>query len=215
MNSKDAFCITENYTRTNEFNSARKKLKFNFIQNEHRFMQSDLSDLEKTLKINKEIINSLVKDNNSKGPIVKLNEENLLLQNTIKTLKKQRDDYHAKYLMSNQLLYDTKMKADEDIREYKEKNIDLVEELNRKEYSLQNLQRKCYKLGPMLKTYKIKNKEINELLHELGAKTLGGNKISNVIEENKILLKELNKARSKIRELETKIKAMSKVIINL
>ena len=191
--------------------SARGKLKANFLQSDRLLQDSRIKDLEKTLRINKEMITSLIDsnaklDSNSKSICAQLNEENTFLQNQIKVLKKQRDDYHSKWLIGQQIVEECKAKEEELELQFQEKLGELREELKQKEYAAQNIQHKYNKAENILKKYSSKEKEICLLLRELNADTQGEcRKITNVIEENQQLTAALHAASKKIENLESRL----------
>lgn len=158
------------------------------------------------MKLNKEIIAELISNEPKAraGALEKMNQENKFLQIQINTIKSQRDDLHAKLLISNQIIEEFKAKEHEHINEENEKIKDLLDQLNQKEFVLQSLEQKYNKAEGMLKKFSCQSLEVCMLLRELGSEQNYAKipKISNVIEENKNLRAEIENQKKIIEKLE-------------
>ena len=196
----------------------RGHIKGCFVERANKEYDSDYKDLEKTLKINKELIGTLIKTSDkmagsAKEALAKLNEENCFLLNQIKTLKKQRDDYHGKNFISQQIVEELKAKLYEEQAEHKAKLGELLEALDRKEYSIQLIQHQYSKAEAILKQCATYDYGVALLIEELNIDMnytgAGGKKITTMIDKTKSLMSELSKAQTKISELEIKLEQES------
>jgi hypothetical protein len=66
-----------------------------------------------------------------------LNHENELLENKLKRITEERDSLHARMLILQQIVEDTKDKEDDVAEMFKDEIEELKENLERKEYLLQ------------------------------------------------------------------------------
>jgi len=191
-----------------------KKLKeqmqarVNYVKNEESFQKIELKGLKKTLTINKEIITLLLKDKlDHKQVLSKLNEENIYLLNQIQLLKKQRDTYHGKNLIAEQVIAELKYKARNEFKDYKHTAINFIDELDNKEFVIQNLQYKYNKLEKVIRKYAKQDSELAALLEEFdGDKLKHSRKITSIIHENKKLTRELEKVKRKVCEFEQRLR---------
>ena len=188
----------------------RASIRGSFMQKSNDLRERDYKDLDKTLKINKDLIATLIKStdksaNPMKDALAKLNEENGFLMNQIKTIKKQRDDYHGKYFLSEQIIEELKEKNKEELAEHKAKVAELLEELNQKEYVAQFVQYRYNKTEAMLKKCAMKDHEVTAFLKEMNVdlRANAGKRISTVVEETKLMMNELAKAQKRIQQLES------------
>ncbi len=186
----------------------RNKIKASFLQREKTQQENYIKDLEKSLRINKELISSLTagdpKLERGKATIDKLNQENAFLHTQIKTLKGQRDDYHAKWLIAQQIVEEFKVKEKAELALHRSEIDELRAQLDEKEYAAQLAQQKFNKVESALQKSTRKDKNLCFLLMELHADlecVESSKKISNVIEENRRLQSELGAARAKITTL--------------
>jgi len=193
----------------------RAKIKSAFLRKESEFHRHDIEDLENTIDINKKLINILITNckemgDNSKKALIILNQENKYLNNNIKLLKSQRDYYHSQNLISKQIIEGMKAKHLEELNEQKAKVTELLENLNQKEYIIQDAQYKYTEIIKELKEHAKEDPIIAELLWKLDTTsitTLG--KITNVIKENKELLKEIARLNERLNKLEEKVNERS------
>ena len=114
----------------------------NYLESENQNLQMENEDLSTTLKINKDIIQSLLTgdrkfDAQFEYAFAQITQENELWETRVKTLTQQRDRLLAEQLMQQQIISHTQDK-EEDIAEiYKDEIDELKESLERKEYLLQ------------------------------------------------------------------------------
>ncbi len=195
--------------------TARRKIKGAFLERDKFQMSSYIKDLEKTLAINKEIISELLtgakQEGQSRKIIMSLNQENARLQTQLKTVVKQRDSYQARLLITEQIIEEYKGKEGSCENQAHEKAQELLDQLNRKEYVVQSYERKFHRLFPILKKYSEKDDELRKLLKELNLNVHEERRITNLVEENAVLVTEVKTARQKMAELEFKVTELSKV----
>jgi hypothetical protein len=177
--------------------TGRGMIKFDFTKKDRDQLQRYIKDLEETVSINKEILNDLISGNISnvkhKDALLKLNKENANLSKLIKTTVKQRDDAQYKALINAQLTEDYKEKEREIYNECQEKIQELKDQLSRKEYMLQHLEKKYYEAEKLLKKYAKNDIDIRKMIESKSAKDVTN--ISNVVVENEGLKNDLNKLK--------------------
>eukprot|EP00826_Nyctotherus_ovalis_P050909 TRINITY_DN6307_c0_g1_i11.p1 TRINITY_DN6307_c0_g1~~TRINITY_DN6307_c0_g1_i11.p1 ORF type:complete len:342 (-),score=70.63 TRINITY_DN6307_c0_g1_i11:191-1216(-) len=185
-----------------------RNTKVDFLKTEESFLRGDLKAVKKTLSINKEIISTLIKERvNPKEIISKLNEENVYLLKQIKLLKSQRDTYHRKNFLANQIIAELKHKARNDFKDYKDTAINFLDELDCKEFVIQNLQYKYNRLEEVVRKYAKQDAELAELLKDFDSDRLKHSKrITGIVCENKKLSEELARCGQRLHELEGKLR---------
>jgi len=192
--------------------TTRKTVRASFIANERAQTAEYIKNLEQTLAINKEIISEMMGKNQSSGSmksmITKLNNENGNLQNQLKKVIKDRNEAQSKLLIAEQLVENYKKHEIDACKDLQDKQIELVDQLNRKEYFLQNMERKYARAISLLTKFAHKDQEIKKGLKELKADIKGEQKVTNVVEENTRLSKELAEEKEKNKLLEKKIKEL-------
>lgn len=186
----------------------RAKIRADFVKKDNDLHNQDTKDLENTLKINKNLISILISDHNnieakSKDALLMLNQENTYLQNNIKLLKSQRDHYHTQCLILKQMSENLKAKHLEDLNEQKVKVSELLESLNKKEYTIQSIQHKFNEVVETLRENSKGDGKIANLLWQIDTTPIDG-MITNVIRENKLLAEEIARINEKLRKLEEK-----------
>lgn len=186
-----------------------RKAKADFLNTEEKLLRDDLKAAKKTLSINKEIISTLIKERvNPKEIISKLNEENIYLLKQIKLIKSQRDTYHRKNLLANQIIAELNHKARNDFKDYKDTAVNFLDELDCKEFVIQNLQYKYNRLEEVVRKYARQDAELAELLKDFDADRLKHSKrITGIVCENKKLGEELAKCKQRLCELEGKLRS--------
>lgn len=199
---KPSLCFTE----AGGGNSpARDEIKGKFMGQEQIQTQNYIKDLEKNLFINKQIITELLSQEKSQGQIKKvidkLNSENANLQDQLKKAIKERNEYQGKLLITEQIVENNKTKEQEICKEYDEKILNLVDQLNRKEYSIQCMESKYNRIKILLNKFSHKDPELKKNIKELRLELPENSKIVNVVEENAALIQELNEEKKKVQEL--------------
>jgi len=169
--------------------------KASFIENDFLQMQNYIKNLEKTVAINKEIINDLCSKTSktSDGKFVdKLNIENKELLQQVKKLTKERDELQTKVLVSEQIIDEFKKKENEMILEYDLKIKQMRENENK---SISENHKKC--------------KYLEEIIDKLN-KDLSCKEREEILQKEKSRLETtLNNAHSRINELEIKLEQLS------
>eukprot|EP00826_Nyctotherus_ovalis_P043365 TRINITY_DN4557_c0_g4_i2.p1 TRINITY_DN4557_c0_g4~~TRINITY_DN4557_c0_g4_i2.p1 ORF type:complete len:308 (+),score=85.93 TRINITY_DN4557_c0_g4_i2:239-1162(+) len=200
--NQQIFCEAYDDKKLKDHRQARN----NFLKTEEDLLRSELKGIKKTLAINKEIIMVLTKQQANQA-LAKLNEENIYLLNQIKLLKKQRDTYHKKSFIAEQIIAELRYKARDDFKDYKDTAINFIDELDSKEYVIQNLQYKYDRLEETVRKYARQDTELAAMLKEHDADRLRqSRRITSVVNENKRLGQELAKAKKRIRELEQRLR---------
>ena len=112
-----------------------------YLESENTNLQLENDDLNNTLKINKDIIQTILKGDKSYNAQVEyamaqITQENELWESRVKTLTEQRDQLQASFLLSQQVKEGQKDQEDDIEGIYKEEIDELKENLERKEYLL-------------------------------------------------------------------------------
>eukprot|EP01022_Parablepharisma_sp_SALTPOND_P026599 TRINITY_DN64470_c0_g1_i1.p1 TRINITY_DN64470_c0_g1~~TRINITY_DN64470_c0_g1_i1.p1 ORF type:complete len:465 (+),score=75.71 TRINITY_DN64470_c0_g1_i1:103-1497(+) len=198
-------------TDVNEsYGNERKQLKLSFIEKEKEQNGDYLQDLERTVKINKEIISELLKgdklQSTYKSVCEKLNLENSTLHKQVEEARKGRDESQAKVLICSQIIEDYKRKEEENREEFAEKKRELLDQLSRKEYMLQLHERRYLKVEELLVKYAKQEQEVWKSIKEMNLEINGVPKsIENVAAENETLSKKLIQCQNQIKSLEAKL----------
>ena len=172
--------------------AVRQKLKISFLELEKEERQQYVADLEATIVINKQIIQELCTsstDVNAKTKAVfdKLNRENVELISRVKNLVKQRSELEGKVLIHAQIIEENRRREAEHLQEYKETALELKEQLNKKEYILQHLEKRCSDAEQMIMKYLKNSPEARSILAQMQITINQNTGISNVVEQNKLL----------------------------
>ena len=113
-----------------------------YLEAENTNLALENDDLNNTLKINKDIIQTILKGDKSydaqvEYAIAQITQENELWESRVKTLTEQRDQLQASYLLSQQVIEGGKHQEADIDGIYKEEIDELKDNLERKEYLLQ------------------------------------------------------------------------------
>lgn len=190
----------------------RNKVRIAFMEREKKEVQSYISDLEVTVAINKSIIQDLCTSGpkevaGQKAALHKLNDENIALQKQLKEFKKQRDEALARVLILEQMLEELRAKEAEQINELKEKNTELLEQLNLKEYHIQVYEKRCNDAEALVIRYLKNVPEAMEAIGEVHAPINEGMGISNVVIQN-------SKMKAKVAELTSEMTRLKRELSN-
>ena len=185
--------------------------KNGYVKREFIEMENYIKDLESTLAINKEIISELIKKtltNEQERKILEsLNSENTTLHKQFVRTMKERDEARAKLLISDQIINHSKKHEEELIVEMNAMKSELVDQLNRKEFRLQKLEKKYDNVINVLESFRHKDQAIKKLLDNLNADKRTDYKISNVLTTNNYLQEQLLKEKEKVKTLTSEISA--------
>ena len=135
----DSHNYSMNSTRTMQ---DKRVMKIMYLENENKNLITMIEDLQTTLKINKGIIKNLVDQKKGVNQVIEytfnqLSHENELLEGKMKRVVEERDSLHARMLILQQIVEDTKDKEDDVAEMFKDEIEELKENLERKEYLLQ------------------------------------------------------------------------------
>ena len=134
----DSHNYSMNSTRTMQ---DKRVMKIMYLENENKNLITMIEDLQTTLKINKGIIKNLVDQKKGVNQVIEytfnqLSHENELLEGKMKRVVEERDSLHARMLILQQIVEDTKDKEDDVAEMFKDEIEELKENLERKEYLL-------------------------------------------------------------------------------
>lgn len=185
----------------------RKLVKLNFIASEKEQAKLYIRDLEKSLKINKEVIAELIgtslPEEKYKKALERLNSENAVLRAQVERLTLEREEAAGKLLITEQIVATLRNNEGECRKELMEKQKEILDQLNRKEFLMQKLERKYEKALAALKMLEHKDQNASKVLKLLKADKRVDCKLTNVVEQNEQLQTELMKAKAKVQELMT------------
>ena len=192
-------------------NSAHFKNEYVFQNSKQTF--NYIKSLEKNIAINKEVINELCSQTKTSQQysktIEKLNTENQELHTENKSLTKEKEALLAKCLVYEQIIDQSGIKEEEMNKDFNQQLLELKDQLNRKEYLIQEMEKKYYKSLEYLRKFCLNDPELRRQLKELQINCLEGKKISNVVEDNERLTDQIKKYEEKIKTLENRIKQLS------
>ena len=159
-----------------------------YLESENTNLQLENDDLNNTLKINKDIIQTILKSDKSYNAQVEyamaqISQENELWESRVKTLTEQRDQLQASFLLSQQVKEGQKDQEDDIEGIYKEEIDELKENLERKEYLLQLVEQRVAAYEKLLMTLGARDQEVQQKLQEQKI-VLKDRKITNVVMEN-------------------------------
>lgn len=151
-----------------DFCEKRKELKFCFLSKEKAQMQNIISDLQKSLKLNKDIVEEVLKNSpvDNQNILLKLNQENKELNQKLAKTISENEKLQAKVLVLNQIIEELKDKENENNKEKEEKEL-MVNLVPKKEFLLQSYEKRYKKYEIILLKYSIKNPDISKQLKEM------------------------------------------------
>jgi len=193
------------FTEFNDNQSSNgQNIRASFIDREHAQFQRTINDLKASLNIHKEIIKGLVDptsvDSVSKILLHNALEENEQLNEVIQRVIMERDTAQAELLISQQLIEDYKGKEVEQDRAADEITIDLKDQLERKEYAIQCNEKRISVYENMLKTAAVRDEVLKQKLDRVDL-MFEDRRISNVVEENTLLRKEVANLKKELEML--------------
>ena len=142
-----------------------------YLEAENTNLALENDDLNNTLKINKDIIQTILKGDKSydvqvEYAIAQITQENELWENRVKTLTDQRDQLQASYLLSQQVIEGGKDQEADIDGIYKEEIDELKDNLERKEYLLQLVEQRVAAYEKLLMTLGARDQEVQQKLQE-------------------------------------------------
>ena len=147
------------------------KMQMTYLEQENTNMAMENADLNETLKINKQIIKTLLQENPSYNQqveytIAQITQENEMWESRVKNLTEQRDRVRAELLLQEQIIVNTKDKEDDVAEIYKEEIEELQENLERKEYLLQLAEQRVAAYEKLLMNLGQRDPEVQKKLNE-------------------------------------------------
>ena len=197
-------------------NVERLKVKIKYLEKDNKDLQLDLDDLEATLQINKSIISSLVDartdiDEGTVKIMKKLQQEVDQANSRADRLQAERDEIKAQLLVSDQVSKNVKSREEELSSHYDLEIQRLVEQVEKKEYTLQLLEQRLFDCEKFLRKWGRDDPFIRDQLKYLKINPdLRKKKITNVVEENRLLKEQLKESLDEIEELHKKVTELSK-----
>lgn len=197
-------------------NMERLKLRIKYLEKDNKDLQLDLDDVESTLQINKSIINSLVDtrtdlSTDSKVLILKFQKEAEVHKAKADRLCLERDELKTQLLVAEQCGMNVKSKEQEIANHYELEIGRLVDQVEKKEYTLQLLEQRLFDCEKFLRKWGRDDPFIREQLKYLKINPdLRKKKITNAVEENRVLKEQLKESLDEIEKLHKKILEMSK-----
>eukprot|EP00826_Nyctotherus_ovalis_P007705 TRINITY_DN11963_c0_g1_i12.p1 TRINITY_DN11963_c0_g1~~TRINITY_DN11963_c0_g1_i12.p1 ORF type:complete len:341 (-),score=87.70 TRINITY_DN11963_c0_g1_i12:110-1132(-) len=197
--------------RLNENANADNKIRLDFALEQNRQAEAYIFNLENGIAINKQIILALLKDNvtnkQSAEAIKKLNAENANLYTLIKQLVNEREEIQGRLLISEQIIQNYKKQEEKLLKDVEKEKRELVDQLNRKEFVLQKVENRYERALQILSSMATKDQEVRKELKDLKADRRSKFKLTNVIEENERLRKELAQEKDLVKALTTQLNA--------
>ena len=179
-----------------------------FLDSERRSLLSQLSDLQTSLEINKAIICDLLQAKGfskafEQAITAKCIDEVTLLTARIKQQQREIDEMQGRMLVTEQLACEAAGKACEEMRMCEEQIAEMKDKLDRKEFFMQNKERKWIEIERILEEYVHDDDELRDRLLELRVNVSAAStkKISNVVHENDQLKVELDNAHEEIARM--------------
>lgn len=149
--------------------------------------------MQTTLEINKSIICDLLQCKSvsqvEQALFKKFNDEGNVLKSRVSALNRQCDEAQAKILLLQQLNFEASVKEREQQQNYEEMMAEMKDKLDRKEFFMQNKERKWLEIEKILEEYVEEDDELRDKLLELRVNVTAAStkKISNVVGENEKL----------------------------
>jgi len=197
-------------------NIERLKLRIKYLEKDNKDLQMDLEDVEATLQINKNIINTLVDtrsdlSKDSSKLVKKFQKEVEIAQKQKDRVNADRESIKAELIVTAQMATNVKSKEEEIASHYEIELTRMVEQVEKKEYTLQLLEQRLFDWEKFLRKWGREDPFIREQLKFLKINPdLKKKKITNVVEENTLLKKQLKESLDEIELLHKKVMKMSK-----
>ena len=148
----------------------QKRLKDSFLSKEKLQISEYVSDLEKTLEINKQIITDLLTGINLEQTVKNLttflNKENEILHSRLRNAIKERDLCQAKLLVTNQIITENKSKFKTYEQQLNENRKNFLFLLKKKDESINSISQYLKTALNFLKKYYKKDTKVKEFLYK-------------------------------------------------
>ena len=169
----------------------KRLVQMKFLEQENQNLLLENDDLNTTIKINKDIIKSLLGgdkkfDAQFEYALAQITQENELWETRVKTLTQQRDRLQAEQLMQSQILSNAQENREDFAEIYRDEIDELKENLERKEYLLQLAEQRVGAYEKLLMNLGARDPEVQAKLNEQKI-VLKERKITNVVMENNTL----------------------------
>ena len=130
-------------------NIERLKLRIKYLEKDNKDLQMDLEDVEATLQINKNIINTLVDtrsdlSKDSSKLVKKFQKEVEIAQKQKDRVNADRESIKAELIVTAQMATNVKSKEEEIASHYEIELTRMVEQVEKKEYTLQLLEQRLF-----------------------------------------------------------------------
>ena len=144
----DDRCHTERVLY-NGISNERLRIKIRYLEKDNKDLQLDLADVESTLQINKTIIDTLVDatlppPEKTQNLLAAQQREIQILKNQVERLQSDRDQYKAELLIKDQLINNKQIHDEGQYSSYEIEIQRLVDNLEKKEYTLQLLEQRLF-----------------------------------------------------------------------
>ena len=199
----------------------QKNLKISFLEAESSTLKQRLKDTEKTVFINKQIISALVDAAQSKDfdgcyELFQSEVHNLLDQ--IDRLHQDKNQLNAQVLISEQIKQEIQSKEQELVIIYEGKLQGMRESAERREYCLQNAESHINELEELLREIGKYDEFVRDKLEEMEImeygpdnQNRGAKRITNVVNENRQLKKDLEITKQEAENLRGLLEAMNEL----
>jgi len=139
--------------------------------------------------------------------MAKFRDEGAIHRARVTVQQRELDDLHAKFLLQQQLSFEAQLKEREERELYEEQIAEFKDKLDRKEFFMQNKERKWLEIEKVLEEYVHEDDELRDKLLELrlNVAASGTKKISNVVQENDKLKVQLDNAHEEIAKLRKRL----------
>lgn len=188
----------------------RQKIKCSFLESSKKQLSAYIKDLEATVAINKQIIEKLLETSLGKeskqNVMALLNEENTKLQAQVQTLVKERDSFQSQFLISEQIIAELKGRENNYKGQMRERQVELLDQLGRKESLLQHLLRRLDRAVAVLGKYAGMDGEVRECVESLCHRS----NVLSVVGQKTQLNAEMQDARLKMAELESRLRMLTR-----
>eukprot|EP00826_Nyctotherus_ovalis_P053194 TRINITY_DN6875_c0_g2_i2.p1 TRINITY_DN6875_c0_g2~~TRINITY_DN6875_c0_g2_i2.p1 ORF type:complete len:325 (+),score=77.32 TRINITY_DN6875_c0_g2_i2:205-1179(+) len=195
--------------------SGQQQQKLSFIVEDLAQAKRHIKDLELTIKLNKNIIETLLGNDNYKIQLQKVmaisSEEVAMLRHRLKTTTKERDDYKARLLIESQLNLKYKEMKEDLEKTFANKIKDYVDQLDKKECVLQRYQYHFHEIVELAKTYAGFDENIKKFISTCSLIEKEGEKISTLFDKTHRLTKEITAKTQELERLKNELAEVSAI----
>ena len=183
----------------------KRVMQIKYLEGENGNLSQQNEDLATCLKLNKDIIKTLLDPNKGfdeqmNATFTQLENENDLLQSRVDQITSERDALNANFLMQQQIMLNIKDKEDDIAEIYKDEIDELKENLERKEYLLQVSEQRIGAYEKLLYNLADGDERIKKQINDQNI-ALKDRKISNVVIENEQYREQIQTIKQQNQEL--------------